>query len=64
MVFDRGSIRNWRKKLLTLNLNHTLKVLEKCQRYYFRPSNGSYGWQGRRNVVEDWSELTIERKEL
>ena len=24
------------------------KVLEKCQRYYFRPSNGSYGWQGRR----------------
>ena len=24
------------------------KVLEKCQRYYFRPSNGVYGWQGRR----------------
>lgn len=23
-------------------------LLRKCQRYYFRPHNGSYGWQGRR----------------
>lgn len=25
-----------------------ISILRKCQRYYYRPNNSSYGWQGRR----------------